>query len=520
MSLEPANNLKPNASGPATLNDVWHHDKAWQIYTMDFSFNFITQVLELLLHYQMALVFLTSSSFTAATCIIAGSAAIASLLVSMFLAPYLNRVLSEKQLGSVLPLTLTICGALFLALVFMPGVFASGFAAIGLPGVNIILLSCIVGAIFELVKNSIKYPISDVFINNQWKQITDRGIALQKTSNFFSGKPAKACGALLLILLTTLSATGVINLMWVVAPVLALFFLIWFRAVRIITADIKPDPEKACEESKAPQPEPTSFFTHIRDKKFQVIVSIGVLCTLGSAFLLTLKNTIIVSAAGAGALPYLKALILPAIWIANEIMGRVEARYKNHAFLIFLFSVNALLITFTVLYPYAPLIHAFCFTCGFLPGGPSMLLQFWMFSLFYITIEVWASAASERIYKPLQTKAFTKDELKTYLPSISIVFCVSQILAMGATLMMAELALPVATMLAIATGVSVFCAIGTALVYRYGVSEKLIDIDPIENKNSPVSSIVVGKESEAFIDYANATDRSDAVKTPENHQYV
>jgi len=500
MSLDSPTHKSPIADQPATLKEVWVNPIAGHIYLMDFSFNFITQIVELLLHYQMALVFLTSSSFTAATCIIAGSAAASCLLVSMFLAPYLNRVLSEKQLGLVLPILLAICSGVFLALVFMPGVFASGFAAIGLPGVNILLLSCIVGAILELVKNSTKYPISDVFTANRWKQIEDRGLALQKTSNIFSGKPAKACGALLLILLTTLYTTGVINLMWVVAPVLALFFVMWFRSVRKITETL-PENTKEVEkpdDSVESAPPPTGFFTHIQDKKFRVIVSIGVLCTLGSAFLLTLKNTIIVSAAGAEALPYLKALILPAIWIANEIMGQVEARYKKNAFLIFLFSINALLITFTVLFPYAPLIHAFCFTCGFLPGGPSMLLQFWMFSLFYITIEVWASAVSERIYKPMQNHAFTKEQLKEYFPSISIIFCISQIVAMGATLMMAELALPVATMLAIGTGVSVACAIATAVIYRYGVSESLI---------KPDSSTISSEELEKTLTKANTSEK-------------
>ena len=460
--------------GPASLLDVWNHEKAGYIYTMDFSFNFIIQVIELLLQYQMALVFLTSSSFTAATCIIAVSAAFASLIASIWVAPYLNRVLSNRQLGTLLPILLASTGALFLALVFMPGLFSSWFAAMGLPGVNIILLSCIVGAFLELVRNSVKYPISDVFTSDLWKSIEERAEPLQKTSNFFSGKPAKACSALLVILLATLSATGVANVMWVTAPILAIFFFIWFRSVRKVTNNDTSEKTIVPNIEQAPS-KPSGFFTHIKDKQFQVVVSIGVLCTLGSAALLALKNTIIVASAGAVALPYLKALILPAIWAANEIMGRVEKKHNTNALLIFLCAANALLVVFTVLYPYAHFIHALSFTAGIVSCGPSAILQFWMFSLFYITVEVWSSAASERIYKPLQTKAFNKEQLRDYIPSISIIFCISTIIAMGVTLLMAELSLPVSTMLIIATSISVCCAIGVGFIYKYGLDNSLFN---------------------------------------------
>ena len=273
---------------------------ARKISFMEFSYNFITQILELLLHYQMALVFITSSSFTAATCVVAAIAAATCLLVSYFLAPYLNRTLSEKRLVLLLPTLLFISSVVFFAFFFMPGVFTSWFAALGLPGVNIILLSCIVGAFAEVIKNSIKYPISDVVTNAKWKQIQQDGHEkLQKDTNFLSGKPAKALAASLIIVLSALSVTGVVNLMWVVVPVVVLCFALWFYFANQLS-----NQATKVRAKKEENPVPTSFLAHIRDKKFQVIVSIGVLCTLGSALLLMLKNTIIVGAAGADALPF------------------------------------------------------------------------------------------------------------------------------------------------------------------------------------------------------------------------
>ncbi|MBT4884543.1 MAG: hypothetical protein HON55_00145 [Legionellales bacterium] len=458
--------------------EEWLPSVHWDLFYIEFSYYFITSLIDVVWQYQMCLMYVTSVAFTAATSNVLIIGAVISFIVSLIIAPYINNNFSRRALGLIMPVLLSVLCAIFLGMVVFPGYFSAFFSLIGFPGVSILLLSCVVGAIIDIVQKAFKYSISDVFNAKAWNDVNDD--QKQKSTNMLSSRPGKALGALLILILTSLSTNAhVSGMFWVIPFVILPLFILWLNSVNSVSGD-----GSAEVESKEEEP---GFLEKIKNPSFIVMASICVLFVLGTTFLSVFKTTIIVENIGVEALPILKLAIIPAILISKYILKSSDEIFKEDSFLILLFGASFFFIAFAAVYPYANIIHAMSFSFSMLPGGLSAVLHCWLFSLFYIVAEVWSAASMAHMYQPIQNnpKTFSKEQLGYFIPLIAAASCVGQFLAASLAKTMVSFGLSMATMLMVIGGAFAFTSFIAGAVYKYGLNKGIIKIET----NNAVASV-------------------------------
>jgi AAA family ATP:ADP antiporter len=140
---------------------------------------------------------------------------------------------------------------------------------------------------------------------------------------------------------------------------------------------------------------------HRHEKKmFVPILALMFLSCFNYSVLRVLKDTILITSAGAKVLPYIKLWgVLPGAILLTFIFSKLSKRFSFEK--IFYFLTGGLLAFYAlfiwVLYPFNNLVHphAFAEICyqhlpqGF--GGLISLFHYWSFTLFYILAELWST---------------------------------------------------------------------------------------------------------------------------------
>lgn len=446
----------------------WFPSIHWGLFSIEFSYYFITSLIDVVWQYQVCLMYVTTATFTAATSNILIIGAVISFIVSLVIAPYINNNFSRKTAGLIMPFSLFILCMIFLGMVIFPGYFSAFFSLIGFPGVSILLLSCAVGGVIDIIQKAFKYSISDVFNAKAWNDIND--VQMQKSTNMLSSRPGKALGALFILILTFLSANGHLSgMFWVLPFVILPLFVLWLKSVNSVSEADVANVKK--EDNKEP-----GFLEKIQNPKFIVMASICLMFVLGVTFLSVFKTSIIVENLGVESLPILKILIIPAIFISNYMLKNSDKKFDEKSFLVLLLVATVFFLAFVVAYPSASIIHAMSFSFSMLPGGLSAVLHCWLFSLFYIVTEVWSTASMAHMYQPIQNSNFSKEELGYFIPLIAATSCVGQFAGAYLIKIMLSFSLPTATMLWGIGGAFALTSFIAGAVYQYGLNNEIIKV--------------------------------------------
>jgi AAA family ATP:ADP antiporter len=146
-----------------------------------------------------------------------------------------------------------------------------------------------------------------------------------------------------------------------------------------------------------------------------------------------LKDAILVTAAGAEALPYLALGALPAsvgFFVYYRALPKAIAFYAALAPLVASYALFAL-----VLYPAAATLHPIGLTASLaatVPAGLHGLLkaaEFWTFSLFHCIAELWGGVTIAVLFWGLANEVCSLDEAKTVYPLMGVAANIALVLA-------------------------------------------------------------------------------------------
>lgn len=155
--------------------------------------------------------------------------------------------------------------------------------------------------------------------------------------------------------------------------------------------------------------------------KYLFLASLGFFVILAYSILRVSKDALIISAGGAEMLPLLKLLgVLPATILVSGLWDSSKRKFKQNAPLAALAIFCGFFLVFVLAMPHLNLIHSFSFAASFMPAGISKMLQFWMYSLFYIASEMWAVVMVEGLLKTQQTEVLDKEQQKRMLSSTAL----------------------------------------------------------------------------------------------------
>ena len=176
-------------------------------------------------------------------------------------------------------------------------------------------------------------------------------------------------------------------------------------------------------------------------KLWQKVFPLGVIffgASFNLAVLHALKDAIMVTAAGAETLPFLASLVvLPASLGFFVLYGRmVEALPSRTVFYAAITPLVAFYVLFAaVLYPAHGLLHPTGLVeaaAAFMPQGLIGLVkivQYWTFSLFYCSAELWGSVVISVLFWSLANEVCTVSEAKSVYPLMGIAANVALVLS-------------------------------------------------------------------------------------------
>jgi len=155
--------------------------------------------------------------------------------------------------------------------------------------------------------------------------------------------------------------------------------------------------------------------------KYFFLAALGFFIILAYSILRVSKDALIISAGGAEMLPLLKLLgVLPATILVSGLWDSSKKKFKQNAPLAALAIFCVFFLVFVLAMPHLNLIHSFSFAASFMPAGISKMLQFWMYSLFYIASEMWAVVMIEGVTKSLQNQILNKEQQKRMISSAAM----------------------------------------------------------------------------------------------------
>jgi len=156
--------------------------------------------------------------------------------------------------------------------------------------------------------------------------------------------------------------------------------------------------------------------------KYFFLAALGFFVILAYTILRVSKDALIISAGGAEMLPVLKLLgVLPATFLVSGLWAAAVDKLGNEtAPLAALAIFCGFFLVFVAAMPYLNLIHSFSFAASFMPAGISKMLQFWMYSLFYIASEMWAVVMIEGVTKSLQNQILNKEQQQRMISSAAM----------------------------------------------------------------------------------------------------
>eukprot|EP01026_Neomeris_dumetosa_P038969 TRINITY_DN3186_c0_g1_i1.p1 TRINITY_DN3186_c0_g1~~TRINITY_DN3186_c0_g1_i1.p1 ORF type:complete len:698 (+),score=78.50 TRINITY_DN3186_c0_g1_i1:139-2232(+) len=162
-----------------------------------------------------------------------------------------------------------------------------------------------------------------------------------------------------------------------------------------------------------------------------------------STFILTLiqnlRDALVVTCAGAEALPFLAACILPASVLYFTFYGQLVDILHDTPQNIFYYAIAPLIGFFTlfgfVLYPAASTLHPHQFiqsVSSFVPGGLMGALkcvEYWTLSLFYIMSELWGTVVISLLFWSLANEVCTVEDARSIYPLLGIAANVALVVA-------------------------------------------------------------------------------------------
>ena len=156
--------------------------------------------------------------------------------------------------------------------------------------------------------------------------------------------------------------------------------------------------------------------------KYFFLAALGFFVILAYTILRVSKDALIISIGGAEMLPVLKLLgVLPAAFLVSGLWTAAVDKLGNEtAPLAALAIFCGFFLVFVAAMPHLNLIHSFSFAASFMPAGISKMLQFWMYSLFYIASEMWAVVMIEGVTKSLQNQILNKEQQKRMISSAAM----------------------------------------------------------------------------------------------------
>lgn len=474
------------------LGQVFTNDKSKNIYAILTSYNVITTTIDFFWQYQLSLVFLTASSFAAAASFFIMIGAIFTIFISL-VAPAIHDYFSPETIGLFLPSILFTLSILFFGLILFPNNFALFFTALGFHNVNILLISCGVGAFIDILQKSFRYNMLDVFNYRVWDTVKEDRDELQSTTNIYSNRPTKGIASLLVLALIAISVDKtLLSTAWIMPLFLGAFFCSWFFSVRNLSSSITDDSDKE-------KP------SNVDLNKVLMSGAISVMFVVGAIFLSVLKTTIIISSVGPEALIWLKIFVIPAIFLSHYVVNELKNIFKENNFYVIVIIFNILIISFALVYPYSNFFHLMSFSLSFLPAGLSGALNFWLYSSFYVMAEVWSVISSDYLVNPMNSSIFKGDELKHSVPYISGLtsigmlatsFCIKELASWG--LSTASMLLFFAVVFAITTTV--------AMVFYHKVQ---LDIN-LKGLDCPGNLNITGEQAELGVNSSTKAERFDS----------
>lgn len=470
--------------------DVYKNVKAKSIFFIMTSYNTIVTITDFFFQYQLSILCITTASLTTATSSIMMWGAIVSFLISIS-APYINQKISPQTQGLIAPISLMILTVVFFSLILFPTQCTLFLAMLGLHNINIILISCIIGATIDTLQKSFRYSIMDVFNLKVWNKVDEKERSdLTATTNMYSNKPIKGLvsGIVLLLILISINQS-LIGTAWIMPIIIGLAFWAWISSVRKVS--------KGLQSNKVEKSTP--MIEMLKNKKLWIMMGICLMLIFGITFLSVLKTSLVIGAAGAESLIWLKALIIPVIFSAHWLVNKVKEKYKKNTFYALVILANIFFIIFAVLFPYGNLMHAMLFSLASLPAGLGGVFNFWLFSLFFVFAEIWTVVALDVLYYPLQNSVFKKEELNTSIPIIAAACCISQLIASALTSAMGSLGLSTGSMLWLLAGAFLLTTLASLVCYRIAENKGIIiNIDSNQESSTRhnLSSLELKKQVE------------------------
>ena len=457
------------------ISGVYNNIIAKSIFFIMMSYNTIVTITDFFFQYQLSILCVTTAALTTATSSIMMWGAIISFLISIS-APYINQKISPQTQGLIAPISLMILTVVFFSLILFPTQCALLLAMLGLHNVNILLLSCIIGATIDTLQKSFRYSIMDVFNLKVWNKVDEsKRSDLTATTNMYSNRPIKGLVSGIVLLLIAISINqSLISTAWIMPIIIGLAFWAWISSVKRVSNGLQ---QNIVEKS-------VPMVDMLKNEKLWIMMGICLMLIFGITFLSVLKTSLVIGAAGPESLIWLKALIIPVIFSAHWLVNKVKEKYKKNTFYALVILANIFFIIFAVLFPYGNLMHAMLFSLASLPAGLGGVFNFWLFSTFFIFAEIWTVVALDVLYYPLQNSVFKKEELNTSIPIIAAACCISQLIASALTSAMGSLGLSTGSMLWLLAGAFLLTTVVSLVCYRVAEKKGIIITGDKNQENS------------------------------------
>lgn len=180
-------------------------------------------------------------------------------------------------------------------------------------------------------------------------------------------------------------------------------------------------------------------------KKFLPMVLMLMLIVFNYTILRNTKDSIMVTAAGAEVIPFIKVwVMLPCAVLVTLLFAKLTSRYSQER--VFYLMIGGFLVSYLlfgfVIYPLKDYLHphAFCDTLmTILPEGCKGLinmLRYWTYTGFYVMSELWSSMIMTTLFWGLANEVNTVGEARRFYGVMSIAGNIAGILASGITVLL------------------------------------------------------------------------------------
>ena len=349
-------------------------------------------------------------------------------LSTIFLAYYakpIEKYIGVKNIPFIMPVIFSLVITLLLLFQFNPLNYSYA-----------IYFMCLTGGMVEVVLRPLKYAIVDLFTSKMWDDNQVR--EYQPTVNMVANRPVRLIAFLLIFFLALLfSASGTVSdVAWLLPIIVLPVIYFWFSAASKISDIGNPDPKKTDEEKSDTQSNNnTSSIVPVK-KRFTIMSVICIFLMAATVFLNAVKNKISSSCFPIISIPGIKLfsmLVSTFLYFINKACTKKsQAKSISFDLVVVSYIIFALAFIF-ILYPNVSYLHAMlAYSSSFFPLSIGVILNNWVYVLFYISADMWNIVTFELLYYPLQNQAFTdqndRSEISTYFPQLTIVAAFSQVL--------------------------------------------------------------------------------------------